>query len=431
MKLPLILTGIIIAIGGAVDWALRAKMAAERLTVLPAERNEMDARSRSASGEKFRVAERAAGTRQLSSDLLAFAKELEAVTQPEDIGRLDARQEALLDWQRRLTGLEPGRMKELIAGIQNAGEISDKARQSLLRLMLEALCERHPMATLEIFSTMPDLLKEVGWKAQITAEAMVRGMGSDPEAVVGWYRKHRGMFPARTQDRITEKLLRGTGQSNAEAAFRLIQQLEIQDEAYAVGMITNPARDTTGRNAALAALRNHLATIDDPGKQAALRFEGNSSLISNAFTQGFDQGLEWMSRAGFSDKELEEYVSRVRRDLSGPGETRKWLDWVSGNIRSEQAVTEVFRSQVGDWTRADPGAAGAWLESAPDGDAKTAAAQGYAWTIAPYHPAKAAQWAATFPPGPDRDALINHVVSSWRNIDKPAADAFAEKHGIK
>lgn len=439
MKASLLLTAFILAAGGMAGWALRAKTNEAHETLRSVERTAGETRAaRDLAGKEPTEGNHNRSQLAYSSDpaflskeLLAFAKTLDNSPNPQDKAAADARRMEMLDWQRRLTGLEPERMLELIAEIQSADDLSKENRQGLLRLMLQALSEQHPLEALQIFSQQPNLLEGRSWNtASLVADAMVRGMGQDPEATIRWFKENRESFPERVRDSMTERLLRGTGQSNPEAAFRLIKGLEIQNSEYAVSMITNPARDNGSRTNTLTAFRNYLQTVEDPAKQAELRFDGNYSLIMNALNQGFEPGLDWISKAGFSDKELEAYVRRVRRNLSS-SETPQWLDWVGHHIKDQKVVAQTYRDQIQDWAQLDYHAAGEWLEKAPEGPAKVAAAEGYAAVLAPYYPEKAARWVETLPDGQERTAIMHQVVAKWRTTDAAAADAFAEKHGIQ
>lgn len=164
--------------------------------------------------------------------------------------------------------------------------------------------------------------------------------------------------------------------------------------------------------------------------QNNLRFEANCTLINNAFNHGYDAAIEWIGKSGFSDKELEDYDSRVIRSMPG-FEMGRWMNWVNQNIHNEQAVTQLLRNQFDCWTQIDHQAAGEGLEAASEGAAKTAAAKSYAWTIAPYYPEKAARWVEALPVGNERNRIMQQVMAKWRTTDAAAADAFTKKHGLK
>ncbi len=431
MKSALILTVIILAGGVAADRIIRGKIdeASDALhkataTSVPSGKTE------ELRGETGRPRPAGANdTRSLLSGLLGLAKELEASSDKDDLATLDARRDAMLDWQRRLTGLEPEQMKDLIAGILNAPELGDEPRQSLLRLVLESLTERHPLEVLGIISASPTLIGDPGWKMRITSDAMIRGIAEAPDEVIRWYDDHGAAFSERDRDIITDRVLRALGQTEPELAFRMIKGLGIQDIEKATGAIASSARTLDQASESLIAFRDHLPTFGSAEEQEALRFGVNMSLITNSFNHGFDEAVDWIGKAGFSQKELADYVFRVRRNVRRD-EASRWLGWIDENITDRSIVSQVIPDLVSDWTQTDYKAAAEWLEHQPDSDLKTSAVQRHVLTLARYQPAEAARWAARMPEGEARTSTMKMVFDRWRTTDAAAADAFAKRHGI-
>lgn len=431
MKPALILTVIILAGGVAADRIIRGKAADASEALCKATAASVPSgKTAEPRGETGRPRQSGANdTRFLLSGLLAFAKELEASSDKDDLATLDARRDAMLDWQRRLTGLEPGQMKELIAGILNAPELGDEQRQSLLRLVLESLTERHPLETLGIISASPTLIGDPGWKMRITSDAMIRAAAEAPDEVIRWYEDHGAAFSERDRDIITDRVLRALGQTEPGLAFRMIKGLGIQDIGKATGAIAASARTLDQASESLAAFRNHLSTFGNAEEQDALRFGVNMSLITNSFSHGFDEAVDWIGHAGFSQKELADYIFRVRRNVR-QDEASRWLGWIDENITDRSIVSKVIPDLLSDWTQTDYRAAAEWLEHQPDSDIKNSAVQSHALTLARHQPEAAARWAATMPEGEARTSTLKMVFDRWRTTDAAAADAFAEKHGI-
>ncbi len=432
MKLALIFTLIALAGGAVADRVIRGKTG---------EANEALRKAAGAPIPSGKTAEsrgdtgrpRSAGandTRSLLGGLLAFAKELDASSDKDDLATLDTRRDAMLDWQRRLTGLEPGQMKDLIAGILSAPELGEESRQSLLRLLLESLTERHPLEALGIISSDPALIGDPGWKMRITSDAMVRGAGEAPEEVIRWYEDHPGAFSDQEKDIITDRVLRALGQTDPELAFGMIKGLGIQNIEYATGAIASSARTLDQASESLAAFREHLPAFGNPEAQDNLRFGVNRTLITNSFSHGFDEAVDWIGKAGFSQKELADYIFRVRRHVRQE-EAPRWLGWIDETISDRAVVSQVIPELVGDWTQTDYKAAGDWLESQPDSAVKTSAVRSHALTLARHQPDAAARWAMTMPTGEDRTSTLKMVVDRWRTIDAAAADAFASQHGVR
>ncbi|WAC20573.1 hypothetical protein OVA24_04170 [Luteolibacter sp. SL250] len=431
MKPALILTVIILAGGVAADRIIRGKTrdASEALHKATAA-SVPSGKTEEPRGETGRPRPAGANdTRSLLAGLLALAKELEASSEKDDLATLDARRDAMLDWQRRLTGLEPEQMKELITGILNAPELDDETRQSLLRLLLESLTERHPLETLGSISASPTLIGDPGWKMRITSDAMIRGIAEAPDEVIRWYEDHVTTFSDRERDIITDRVLRALGQTEPELAFRMIKGLGIQDIGKATGAIASSARTLDQASESLAAFRDHLPTFGNAEEQDSLRFGVNMSLITNSFNHGFDEAVDWIGTAGFSQKELADYIFRVQRNVR-QDEASRWLGWIDENITDRSIVSKVIPDLVSDWTQTDYKAAAEWLERQPDSDFKTSAVQSHALTLAHHQPEAAARWAATMPEGEARASTMKMVFDRWRTTDAAGAEAFAEKHGI-
>lgn len=365
--------------------------------------------------------------RSLATDLIAFAKELNSLPEPTDASSANEREQRMLDWQRRLLALDPAAMKSLIEEINAAGGVEEDSRQDLLFLVLQTLAESHPQAALEILADFPDLLKDPDARGNAAIIALLHGMETDPAAAMAWCENHRDLFPGQTGVSVTSRLLRGIALANPKLAFQLIGELEITDERYVPGMAINRVLDSTQRKNTLAAFREYLTTVQDPARREAIAFEGVSTMITDAFLDGFDKGILAVGNGGFTPEEIETYAGRFsfRTDESG-----KWIDWLVTNLPTDNVISKVVPKFVSDWAGADYQAAGEWLAATPDGPAKTAATATYASTLAPYHPATAAQWALTLPPGEARDRILPQIYQSWSKTDPSAATAFAKQNGI-
>jgi hypothetical protein len=434
MKASWILTLIILAGGAIADWFIRGKTTAADHALQSATVHHATSASRKNStqdaGHPRPRTAMAQDTASLTAGLLAFAKELEAMSAKDDLATLDARQDAMLDWQRRLASLEPVQVKELIAGIRNTPDLDGELRQSIQRLLLDALMERHPLAVLDIITDEPDLVADPGGKTRVISDAMIRGLEQNPVETFEWYKKHRADFPEPTQDIIVDRVLRAAGQTDPALAFRMITDLEIRNIEYAAASIASSARTLDQASESLAAFRNSLPKFDEPQAQEAIRFEVNAALITNSFLHGYDAAMDWIVKAGFSQKELADYISRVRRHVR-QDEAPRWLDWIGDNITDRAIVSQVIPELVGDWTLTDHKAAAEWLEHQPDSDVRTAAVQSHALTLSRYQPEVAARWAARMPEGDARSTTMKTVLERWRTSNPAAAEAFAKKHGIR
>lgn len=365
----------------------------------------------------------------LVRDLIAFAKELETQPEPGTSTALDDREQQMLDWQSRLLALEPAAMKALIAEINAAEGMTEGSRQDLLSLVLETLAESHPQTALEVLGDFPDLIKNPETRANAASIALVNGMKSDPAATVDWYKSHRALFPGETGVWVTERLLRGTSLIDPELAFPLISELELSDAEYAVVMITNPPRTFAQQDATLSALREYLATVQDPVLRETLTFAGNNTIISGALRNNIDEGIRWIGDGRFTPEEIEMDAERCFRGFTSD-EQGKWLGWLIQAHPTDKVFNQILPQHFSDWVQVDYRAAGEWLGGAADGPAKTAAAGAYASSIAAHFPEIAAKWALTLPPGENRDQLLPRIYQSWLKKDPTAAASFAERNGI-
>lgn len=361
----------------------------------------------------------------LAAELIAFARELETNPETSSPGQ---REQTILDWQRRLSSLNPGQIKTLIAEIQKS-PLEDSTRDDLLRITLQALSANHPAETLSILSTDPDLFKNPWLRASVATEALLRGMEKDPAASIAWFKENRGTFGDTARDHITEKLLRGTGIIDPKLAFRLISDLSIADSGYAVRMILNPSRDNEQRDAALAAFREYLDSITDPAVRENLSFEGNGTLIANAMNHGFDKGLAWTESAGFSQQELEAETSRSI-DAIVFTDPAKWFDWLSRNVPTDTTFRQTIPTYIREWTQLDYQTAGKWLGSVPDGQLKYFATLAYMEALLHHHPEISAHWFDTLPPTSRNENTRKEIHRNLLRTNPAAAADFARRHSI-
>jgi hypothetical protein len=111
-------------------------------------------------------------------------------------------------------------------------------------------------------------------------------------------------------------------------------------------------------------------------------------------------------------------------------ETGQWITWIETNLTPEDADSPV-RELMGEWTEQDYLAAGNWLATAPEGQAKQAAVVSYVEAVSTYEPQIAEQWALTLPVGEQRDEALGVIRENWPDSDPDGAKAFAARHGME
>lgn len=143
--------------------------------------------------------------------------------------------------------------------------------------------------------------------------------------------------------------------------------------------------------------------------------------------KSFEETLLWLKNAGLTKDELAMMVEGMEPAASTYKDTGEWLEW-SMNQAPEVAITKVSGTME-SWTKSDYKAAGGWLIGLPDGPFKRAAVVGYAGAAAPYDPEGASAWVATLPVGPERNQLARRVLENWKG-ESGARSAFARRERI-
>ncbi len=434
MRFPIAITLTIIVATALAGWRNHGQLASANLTYqqLRQQARAMGIKESASQNPSKRTRShqpRRLDTASLATGLIAFASELDTLPKSSDTKSLDERNQSMLDWQRRLLAFDPAAMKNLIAEIHTTPDLNEENRLELLDMVLQTFAESHPQAALELLADSPNLLKNPEVRGYAAYVALLRGMEIDPAACTAWYRNHSELFPGDLAGRVTERLMRRTSLTNPKLAFQLIDELGVQDHNFAVGMITNPAKTSAQRDATLAAFRDYLTTIEDPKLRETLAFEGISSMITTAFFDGVDNGIQVIGNGSFTHEEIESYVSRVGFDISRNG-AGKWIDWLAKEIPTPNVTTQVIPRLFGEWTMKDYQAAGEWLTASEDSPMKTATSAVYANALADRHPATAAQWALALPAGENRDQLLPRIYQSWLKADPAAAATFADQNGI-
>jgi len=269
---------------------------------------------------------------------------------------------------------------------------------------------------------------------QVIASALSRWAMDDPLGAQAWIKKNGAAFPDLITEDTKKGLLSGAAAKDPKLAFQLLGELNFKNSDSAINAIINAAKTPSERTETLAALRIHLATIQDVEKRDEIANDSIRDLAAGAAKEGFEAGSKWISACKFTPAELESTATNGQFSYNlKSAETGKWIDWLATALpdsRSSRSISGV----VGNWTRDDYKAAGQWLLETPEGPAKNISIQAYAATVSSYEPETAEEWALTLPPGKDRDSTLKAIHKNRPKTDaagKAAAAVFAEKHGIK
>jgi hypothetical protein len=378
--------------------------------------------------------DREAVAKTTAVELIAFAKEMEEL-QKNKPGSEDAEknQQRVLDFMERLASLDAAQIKILIADFRSDTTLSSEMRQGLIGFSVMTLANDNPRAALGIFTEASDLFPDRQMNQQILSSALGKWAKDDPDAALAWVRANTTKFPDLVTDQTKQGLIAGTAANNPKLALSLINELGLAGSENtfneSLQAISRTAVTPAQRSGMVEAIRDYVASPANDPRHKEMAESAFAQLGSQLTNDGFSAATTWISDAKLSPTELRSVINGMDHNIKGP-ETGKWIEWIGEKAPGKEGEDNI-RQIVRQWTTNDYQAAGQWLNTAPEGPAKTTAIRSYAETVAPYEPETAAQWAETLPPGKDRDFTIRKIHGAWLNKDQNGAAAFAEKHAIK
>ncbi|HEY8962800.1 MAG TPA: hypothetical protein VIM57_11410 [Luteolibacter sp.] len=365
------------------------------------------------------------------AECIAFVKEMKEAEKKRGDQPNEALQRRHMEFMDRLAALSATELQALLTEIQATPDLDDESRQGLVFLATRALINDHPQTALSVLLESPDLFKEGFWRKNILSSAIQRLANDNPMAAVEWIRNHGEKFPDLVDDDAKENLLSSISLQNPKLAFQLIGEFGFKESGSVVSEIARAARTPEERTTTLVALRARLATLESKRASEETK-QAMRSFGQNAAREGFESVTSWVANSHFSPEELTGFASGLAYGVK-PAETGRWIEWLDHTLPSGKSE-ESIGLMMNRWTEKDYQAAGTWLTQTADGPAKQAAIVSYAAAVAPYEPETAAEWAMTLPAGKKRDEALKSIYRKWPKDDpaaKEAAEAFAEKHGIK
>jgi hypothetical protein len=442
MKHTLIITaGLAVAIG-LVGWRNQS-----RISTIQAERKSLyaeaeklgistgaDSPDAEAGPNHRRRPDREAAAKATAAEVIAFAKEMEAIQKQGENPNTDMAgfQERVLALMDRMTSLDSVQLKALIAEFRNAPGLSDEIRQGLIGFSVMALSKEHPRTAIELFTESSDLFPDKRMSKHMVSGALGEWAKKDPDAALEWMRtnkeKHSDLITAQTK----QQLIAGIAQTDPQRAFKLLAELSdgsSQQWNNPMNAIMRAPRTPAQRTATLEAFRGYVAGLPAGDERDHATQQALSQLAAQMAGEGYESSTAWISSAKLSPEEIGAFADGITYN-SKPEEKAKWIGWISETLPPEKSASQV-KQIVTHWTREDYKAAGEWLVAEPEGPSKNASIQAYAETVAPYEPETATQWALTLPAGKARDATMKRIHLELKGKDEAAASAFAEKHGIK
>jgi len=443
MKTSITLSVLIAAFAGLFGWQGQQRLAnaeeahaelvadATRLG-LSTDTSDPNADIRFSRGERV---DRSANGKEIAVDLIAFAKEIEERQKKGNAGEDDqTMQQRMLHMMDRIAALDPTALKSFIEEVRSTTEIKEEMKEGLIGFSIMMLAGDHPQAALTIYTEMGDVLKNQNLKEQVASNALAEWAKKSPEAALEWVRKNGEAHPDVVTETAKIGIIKGAATGDPSLAFKLIDELKIDDPKDAINGMINHARTPAERTALLENLREYLDTVTDRKKRDQLERSSVLNLAREAAKEGFESGSGWLESAKLTAKDLENIGNggMAVYELKGqdPG---KWINWMGEEIPGDQSKGGIH-NMMSTWAQQDYKAAGLWLDQAPAGPAKDTSIRAYSVAVAKYDPAAASQWADLLPPGKDKDITIRQIHNNWPKKDeasKAAAAEYAAKHGIK
>ncbi len=441
MKYSIAISLLILAVGATLGWRVHGQVTREKkhqaelvaeATRLGVAADQVIAGKAGPLTKRDRGRENAEGdAKSAAAEFIAFAKEMEGLEkkgEPMD----EATQKRLMKFMDRMMSLDASQLKIVIAVVRASTELEDEMRRNLIGFSIMTLSSDHPQAALMLLVESGDLMGDKGMGKQVVETSLANWAKTDPLGALKWVKENGAKYPEAITDETKQGIIKGATANDPRLAFQLIGELGIKDTRDAIGTVMEGARTSNERTAALAALRDYLATLPDEKARQAAGNRGLLSMAAGVAREGFDPAMKWMAEAKLSPEEVGAFSAGLGR-FGKPEETGRWIEWMGENVSAEKMGKPV-RQMIRDWTQKDYQAAGAWLAATPAGPAKNDAVRGYVETIASYEPETAEQWAMTLPAGEAREGSLKKIYENWPKKDdasKAAADAFAEEHGIR
>ncbi|MCW1913456.1 hypothetical protein OJ996_07720 [Luteolibacter sp. GHJ8] len=383
-----------------------------------------DAQTKSRRAE---AVDKPAKVKAFAAELVAFAKEMEAAQksgqQPGE--EMQKKIFAIID---KMLELDASELKLLVAELRATSDLSEDMRNGILSFAVMMLANDHPAAALALFAESGDLMKDQGTSQHVLSSALARLAQDDPMAALDWIRKNAKEHPELAGEQAKRGVLAGAARQDPKLAFSLIAELGFESSHMAVRSIVDTAVSAEERKAMLAAMREHVKTLNgDAAKQ--VREQALNALGQNISQAGYDSAMTWLASSDLSAQEMEEFAQGVQ-PWQTKAETGKWITWMADKFPKEE-IGPRMSMFMRQWANDDYKAAGEWLNDFKEGPTKEVAVKSYADAVLPYDPATAAEWSLTMPAGKEKTDLMAQIYRQWRSKDEAAAEKFAEENGIQ
>jgi len=329
--------------------------------------------------------------------------------------------------------LNPEELKALIQELRDTLEIDGSIRWHFIFNIISNLVDVRPESALELhFATVDLAPPNRRINEDLISKSIQNWAKDDPDSALKWLKENERKLPANAKDKAKEALLSGVASRDPTAAFRMLDRLDLENHYDGIGKIRHACKTPELKMAAIAGIREYVATLPDEKKREGIQNEAVSWLGYDAAKEGFESGSKWITSANFTEGELRSFTSNFVNNMFDRHEddAAKWVQWVNDNSPAGE-VDKSVRNMVSTWARADYQAAADWIRTMPDGPLKNNSTRAYAEAVSEYEPDSAVEWAATLPAGKERDATFKKIHKNWLKKDAEGAATFAEKFGIK
>ena len=397
MKISIAASLLILAAGAGLGWHDRQQLAALRTTqtLLATQAAKLgiapDAAQLPARATKRERPSRTAAAKLSTAELIGLTKEMERLNTAGGANyyAINALQLRIFD---SLSALDPAGIKALLAETVTNPDLGEWPRTILASSCTTVLANDHPHAALEIFTRSPELFTKGDRGRSLVLTALACLAKNDLTAALGWVRQN----PQHYADEAKGEIISAVAEQDAPLAFRLVTELDFKISNYAVGQILNSPKSLEGKSAALAGLREYLATIRDEKIRDQLAASSISGLAGAIGHESFESSTRWIAGENLTPQELGQFAEGLYVSTSN-GETGRWIGWLHQSLPAKQADRRIV-DIIHRWASTDYQAA--------------------------------AQWAMTQPPGKDRDLTLQQIHQNWPKQDAAGKQAFAIRHGI-
>jgi hypothetical protein len=382
MKISIVASVLILAVGASLGWHDRQQLAVLRTTQkqLAANAAELgispDAAYFPARSTKRERPTRPAAKKLSTAELIGLARN------HHELPLFDS-----------LSALDPADIQALLAETTTNPDLDEQTRMILASCCTTVLANDHPQAALEIFTSSPELFTQGDRGRSLVLTALAYLAKSNLPAALEWLRNHPQHYPKDAKGEI----ISAVAEQDARLAFRLVTDLDFKISDYAVGQILNSRKTLEEKSTALVGLREYLVTIPDEKTRDSLAKTSIAVLAGHIGRESFDSATRWISGENLTPQESIQFIAGLNISTSN-GETGRWIEWLRKSPPDQMPDLKI-REII------------------------------YQWTASDYQAAM--QWAMTQPPGTDRDQVFKTIHGNWPKDDPAGKETFAKEHAIK